>query len=287
MNFKGIILSGGTGTRLSPLTKVINKQLLPLFDKPLIYYPLSLLMLANIRNVLIIVRPEDLILYKKLFEDGSRIGMKISYEIQNEPSGIPDALIIGKKFINKSQVALILGDNFFYGQGLSGLLEDAKKNNGATIFCYAVSNPSSFGVADIKKEKIVSLKEKPKKTKSNLAISGLYFFDKNACDYASELKKSKRKETEIIDLIKIYLKNKKLKYKIMGRGASWLDTGTVEGLFEASNYIYNIEKRQGLKIACLEEIAFDKGWINKKLLQENIKFYQKSSYADYLRKICQ
>jgi glucose-1-phosphate thymidylyltransferase len=286
MNYKGIILSGGLGTRLSPITKVVNKQLLPLFDKPLIYYPFSILMLANIKDILIIVRAEDIELYKKLFGDGSRIGIKITYAVQDKPSGIPEALVIGKKFTKQSNVALILGDNFFYGQGLSGLLEDAKKeNNGATIFCYAVSNPSSFGVADIKKGRIISLKEKPKKTKSNLAISGLYFFDKNASDYASKLKKSKRKETEIIDLIKIYLKRKKLKYKIMGRGASWLDTGTVEGLFEASNYIYNIEKRQGLKIACLEEIAFDKGWINKKILQENIKFYQKSSYADYLRKI--
>jgi glucose-1-phosphate thymidylyltransferase len=286
MNYKGIILSGGTGTRLSPLTKVINKQLLPLFDKPLIYYPLSLLMLANIRNVLIIVRPEDLILYKKLFENGTRIGMKISYEIQNEPSGIPDALIIGKKFINKSQVALILGDNFFYGQGLTSLLQKAmRSNNGATIFCYSVNNPSAFGVAVIKNNKVISLKEKPKYTRSNLAVSGLYFFDKNACDYALSLKKSKRNETEIIELIKLYLKKKKLNHKIIGRGASWLDTGTIENLFEASSYIYNIEKRQGLKIACIEEIAFKKGWINKKQLTDNIKFYQNSSYSDYLKKI--
>jgi glucose-1-phosphate thymidylyltransferase len=286
MNYKGIILSGGLGTRLGPITKVVNKQLLPLFDKPLIYYPLSMLMLADIKDILIIVRSEDLLLYKRLFSDGSRIGIKIKYAIQEKPSGIPEALVIGKEFTKQSQVALILGDNFFYGQGLSDLLKVAKKqNNGATIFCYSVSNPSSFGVADIKNEKIISLKEKPQKTKSNLAISGLYFFDKNAFDYASNLKKSKRGETEITDLISIYLKKKKLKYKIIGRGASWLDTGTVESLFEASNYICNIEKRQGIKIACIEEIAFNKGWINKKKLQENIKFYQKSNYAEYLRKI--
>jgi len=221
MNYKGIILSGGLGTRLSPITKVVNKQLLPLFDKPLIYYPLSILMLANIKDILIIVREEDIELYKRLFGDGSRIGIKITYAIQDKPSGIPEALVIGKNFTKQSNVALILGDNFFYGQGLSGLLEDAKKqNSGATIFCYAVSNPSSFGVADIKNGRIISLKEKPKKTKSNLAISGLYFFDKNVSDYASKLKKSKRKETEIIDLIKIYFKKKKLKHKIIGRGES-------------------------------------------------------------------
>jgi glucose-1-phosphate thymidylyltransferase len=286
MSFKGIVLAGGKGSRLNPLTKSVNKHLLPLFDKPLIYYSLSILMLANIKEILIIVNEKDLFFYKMLLGDGNRFGIKLSYTIQEKPSGIPEAFIIGKHFIKNSNVALILGDNFFYSQGLSKLLNDSKKKfKGAKIFCQQVKNPSAFGIVDIANNRIKSLKEKPKKTNSNLAISGLYFFDKNVSELSKNLKKSKRNETEIVDLLKIYLKNKKLNFTILGRGAAWLDTGTPEYLFQAANFVYNIEKRQGFKIACLEEIAFLNGWIKKNKINESIKFYGNSSYSDYLKKL--
>jgi len=287
MKFKGLILAGGFGSRLSPMTKSVNKHLLPIFDKPLIYYPLSILMVANIRDILIIVNEKDLPAYKKLLGDGSRFGIKLSYKVQYKPSGIPEAFTIGRKFIKNSNVALILGDNFFYSQGLSKLLIESKKNfKGAKIFCYKVKNPSEFGVAEIKKNKIISLEEKPKKTKSDLAISGLYFFDNKVSELAEKLKKSKRNETEIIDLLSRYLKQKKLKYHIIGRGAAWLDTGTPESFFEAGSFVYNLEKRQGFKIACIEEISFLKGWINKKELKNSIKFYGSStSYSQYLKSL--
>ena len=286
MSFKGIVLAGGMGSRLNPLTKTVNKHLLPLFDKPLIYYSLSILMLANIREILIIVNEKDLSSYKMLLGDGKRFGIKLKYTIQEKPSGIPEAFTIGANFIKNSNVALILGDNFFYSQGLSKLLNDSKKNfKGAKIFCQQVKNPSTFGVVEIKNNHIKSLKEKPKKTNSNLAISGLYFFDKNVAELSKDLKKSKRNETEIVDLLKIYLKKKKLNFTTLGRGAAWLDTGTPEYLFEASNFVYNIEKRQGFKIACLEEIAFLNGWINNNKIYESIEFYGNCTYSNYLKKL--
>ena len=286
MKFKGIVLAGGTGSRLNPLTKSVNKHLLPLFDKPLIYYSLSILMLSNIREVLIIVNEKDTSAYKTLLGDGKRFGIKLSYAIQEKPSGIPEAFTIGEHFIKNSNVALILGDNFFYSQGLSKLLTDSKKKfKGAEIFCYQVKNPNAFGVVVIRNNQIKSIKEKPKKTNSNLAISGLYFFDKNVAELSKNLKKSKRNESEIVDLLKIYMKKKKLNYTIFGRGAAWLDTGTPENFFEAGSFVYNIEKRQGFKIACLEEIAFLNGWINKSKIYESIKFYGTCSYSDYLKKL--
>ncbi len=286
MKFKGILLAGGKGSRLYPLTKSTNKHLLPIFDKPLIYYPLSILMLANIREILIIVNKNDLKRYQLLLGNGERFGTKIEYKIQNKPTGIPEAFLIGKEFIGSNNVALILGDNFFYGQGLSELLINSKKKfKGAKIFCYKVKNPNDFGVALIKNKKIISLKEKPKKTKSDLAISGLYFFDKSVSKLTNNLTKSKRNETEIIDLLNIYLKKNKLNYHVLGRGAAWLDTGTPEGVFEAGNFVYNLEKRQGFKIACLEEISFSKNWINKIQLKEAIKFYRNSSYSKYLESL--
>ena len=283
---KGIILAGGTGSRLSPLTKVLNKQLLPLYDKPLIFYPLSILMLANIRDILIITNPNEDINFKKILGDGSNFGIKIQYQEQKKPNGLPEAFIIGEKFINKKNVALILGDNFFYGQGFTNRLKKIiKKKTGSTIFTYQVNNPQDYGVAIIKNNKIISLKEKPKKTKSSLAITGLYFFDKNVTNFSRKLKPSKRKELEIIDLLKEYLKRKKLNYEFMGRGSAWLDTGSVENLFETSQFISSIEKRQGLKIACLEEIALNRKWITKNTINKQIKFYGNCNYSKYLKNL--
>ncbi len=288
MKFKGIILAGGTGSRLNPLTKSTNKHLLPIYDKPLIFYPLSILMLAKIRDILIIVKKDDLNNYIKLLGDGKRLGINISYEIQDKPSGIPEAFNIGKEFIKGSNTALILGDNFFYSEGLTKLLiESKKKFKGAQIFCYKVKNPEDFGVVNIIKNQISSLAEKPKNSKSDLAISGLYFFDKKVTNYATNLKKSKRNETEIIDVLKKYLKKKSLKYKILGRGAAWLDTGTPDGIFNAGNFVYNLEKRQGFKIACIEEIAYLNKWINKNKLKSSLKFYGNSEYSSYLKNILQ
>jgi glucose-1-phosphate thymidylyltransferase len=283
---KGIILAGGTGSRLSPLTKVLNKQLLPLYDKPLIFYPLSILMLSNIRDILIITNPNEDINFKKILGNGSNFGIKIQYKEQRKPNGLPEAFIIGEKFINKKNVALILGDNFFYGQGFTNRLKKiTKKNSGSTIFTYQVKNPQDYGVAIVKNKKIVDIKEKPKKTKSNLAITGLYFFDKNVTNFSKKLKPSKRKELEIVDLLKEYLKRKKLKFEFMGRGSAWLDTGSIENLFETSQFISSIEKRQGLKIACLEEIALNKKWITKTTINKQIKFYGNCNYSKYLKNL--
>ena len=249
---KGIILAGGKGSRLGPLTKATNKQLLPLYDKPLIFYPLSILMLAKIRDILIITNPNEDINFKKILGDGSNFGIKIQYLEQPKPNGIPEAFIIGEKFINKQNIALILGDNFFYGQGFTKRLrEQIKIKSGSTIFTYKVNNPQDYGIVKIKNNKILNITEKPKKSKSNLAITGLYFFDKRVVNLSKKLKPSKRKELEIVDLLKRYLKIKKLKFQFMGRGSAWLDTGNTENLFETSQFISNIEKRQGLKIACL------------------------------------
>jgi len=283
---KGIILAGGTGSRLSPLTKIINKQLLPLYDKPLIFYPLSILMLAGIRDILIITNPNEDINFKKILGDGSNFGIKIQYLTQNKPNGLPEAFIIGEKFINKKNVALILVDNFFYGQGFTRRLKQKTKiKSGSTIFTYQVNNPEDYGIVEMKNDKILNIREKPKNSKSNLAITGLYFFDHNVVNISKKLKPSKRKELEIVDLLKEYLKRKKLKIEYMGRGSAWLDTGNAESLFETSQFISNIEKRQGLKIACLEEIALNNKWISKNIIKKQINFYGNCEYSRYLKKL--
>ena len=284
---KGIILAGGKGTRMSPLTKAVNKQLLPLYDKPLIYYPLSVLMLSGIKDILIIVNKGQLNQFRKILPEKNNIGIKIKYIEQNNPNGLPEAFILGEKFIGKDNVALILGDNFFYGQSLTKIL---KKNinlkSGAKIFLHPVRNPHLYGVASInKKNKVISLVEKPKKTLSNLAVTGLYFFDNKVINFSKSLKPSKRKELEIIDLLKKYKKNNKLKAELIGRGGTWLDTGNVEDFYNASNYISTIEHRQGLKIACLEEISLKNNWIGKKEILNAINFYGHCEYSRYLKSI--
>ena len=283
---KGIILAGGKGSRLSPLTKIFNKQLLPLYDKPMIFYPLSVLMLAGIRDILIITNPNEDTQFKKVFQDGQDLGIKISYVEQKKPNGLPEAFIIGEKFIDNSDVALILGDNFFYGQGFGETLRKRSKHkSGVTVFTYQVNNPEKYGIIEIKNKKIINIVEKPKKSKSNLAITGLYFFDKNVTNFSKRLKPSKRKELEIVDLLKQYLKIRKINIEYLGRGSSWLDTGTIENLFETSQFISNIEKRQGLKIACLEEISLNNNWISKKQIKNQINFYGDCDYSKYLKKL--
>jgi len=284
---KGIILAGGKGTRMSPLTKAVNKQLLPIYDKPLIFYPLSILMLANIRNILIIVNKGELEQYKKILPDGKNLGIKITYEEQNKPRGLPDAFIIGEKFIGKNNVAMILGDNFFYGQNLTKkLLQNVKLQSGAKVVVHKVQKPESFGVAKINsKNQITLLKEKPKNFISDLAITGLYFFDKNVSKYAKKLKPSKRNELEIVDLLNIYKNKKKLTADLIGRGGAWLDTGSIEDFYKTSAFVSAIENRQGFKIACLEEISFNKKWINKKQIKNAINFYGNCEYSSYLKKL--
>ena len=284
---KGIILAGGMGSRLSPLTKVSNKQLLPLYDKPLIFYPLSVLMLSGIRKILIIVNSGQKEVFRKLLGNGSDFGLNIIYKEQTKPRGLPDAFILGEKFINNDSVALILGDNFFYGQGFTKRLNFiTKKNKGSTIFAYNVKNPEDYGIVTFnKKNKIQKIEEKPKKPKTNFAITGLYFFDKNVIKFAKKIKPSKRGELEIIDVLKKYLKVNKLNLEFIGRGGAWLDAGNVKDLFDASQFVASIEERQGLKIACLEEIAFNNNWISKKNLMDRIKFYGKCSYSEYLKNI--
>ena len=284
---KGIILAGGTGSRMSPLTKAVNKQLLPIYDKPLIFYPLSVLMLAKIRNILIIVNKGQLEQYKKILPDGKNLGVKITYAEQAKPKGLPDAFVVGEKFIGKDNVSLILGDNFFYGQSFSKkLIECSKLKNGAKVLLYKVSNPQSYGVAKINKnKKIVSIKEKPKKYFSDLAITGLYFFDNKVVKYAKKLKPSKRGEVEITDLLNKYKSNGKLKADFIGRGGAWLDTGTIDDFYKTSSFVSSIENRQGFKIACLEEIALNNKWISKKNINDSIKFYGKCSYSEYLKKL--
>ena len=283
---KGIILAGGKGTRMSPLTKAVNKQLLPIHDKPLIFYPLSILMLAGIKDVLIIVNKGQLPQYKKIIPDGKNFGIKIEYLEQKNPNGLPEAFILGEKFINNQNVCLILGDNFFYGQNLSKILQNCSKlKNGAKVLLHRVNNPESFGVAKVLGKKIKSIKEKPKKFLSDLAITGLYFFDKKVCNYAKKLKPSKRGELEIVDLLNFYLRKKKLSAELIGRGGAWLDTGSIEDFYKTSAFVSAIENRQGFKIACLEEIAFNNKWINKKQLKNAIMFYGNCSYSDYIKKL--
>ena len=285
---KGIILSGGKGTRMSPLTKAVNKQLLPIYDKPLIYYPLSILMLAKIRDILIVVNKGQLEQYKKLLPDGKNLGIKISYAEQDRPRGLPDAFLLGEKFIGKSGVSLILGDNFFYGQYLSEKLKQSiKVKNGAKVFLHKVKSPEKYGVAKIKNDKIILIKEKPKKYFSDFAITGLYFFDKNVVSYSKELKPSKRGELEITDLLNKYKKKNKLTADFIGRGGAWLDTGSISDYYKTSNFVSAIENRQGFKIACIEEIAFLNKWITKKNVKDAIKFYGNCEYSAYLKKLIQ
>jgi len=283
---KGIILAGGKGTRMSPLTKAVNKQLLPIHDKPLIFYPLSILMLAGIKDILIIVNQGQLSQYKKIIPDGKNFGIKINYIEQKNPNGLPEAFILGEKFIKNQNVCLILGDNFFYGQNLSKILRNCTKlKNGAKVLLHRVNNPERFGVAKVFGKKIRSIKEKPKKFISDLAITGLYFFDRKVCNYEKKLKPSKRGELEIVDLLNRYLKNKKLSAELIGRGGAWLDTGSIEDFYKTSAFVSAIENRQGFKIACLEEIAFNNKWIDKKQLIRAIKFYGNCSYSDYIKNL--
>ena len=283
---KGIILAGGKGTRMSPLTKAVNKQLLPIHDKPLIFYPLSILMLAGIKEVLIIVNQGQLEQYKKIIPDGRNFGMKINYIEQKNPNGLPEAFILGEKFIKNQNVCLILGDNFFYGQNLTKILRNCTKlKNGAKVLLHRVSKPENFGVAKVTGKKIKSIKEKPKKFISDLAITGLYFFDKKVCKFAKQLKPSKRGEIEIVDLLNKYLKDKKLSAELIGRGGAWLDTGSIEDFYKTSAFVSAIENRQGFKIACLEEIAFNNKWINKKQLLGAVKFYGNCAYSNYIKKL--
>ena len=283
---KGIILAGGMGTRMSPLTKAVNKQLLPIYDKPLIFYPLSILMLAKIRDILIIVNKGQLKQYKKLIPDGKKLGIKINYIEQDKPRGLPDAFLLGEKFINKNNVAMILGDNFFYGQSLSKMLLNCVKiKTGAKVVLHKVANPEKFGIATIKGNNITSIKEKPKKSKSDLAVTGLYFFDSKVVEFAKKLKPSKRNELEIVDLLNNYRKINKLSAEFLGRGGAWLDTGSIEDFYKTSNFVSAIENLQGFKIACLEEIALNNNWITKSKVYQAIKFYGNCDYSKYLKKI--
>ena len=284
---KGIILAGGMGTRMSPLTKAVNKQLLPIYDKPLIFYPLSILMLAKIKDILIIVNKGQLNQYKKLFPNGKNIGLNLTFKEQDRPKGLPDAFILGEKFIGRENVAMILGDNFFYGQNLtSKLLNCAKLKTGAKVLLHSVQKPELFGVAKLNSNnEIIQIKEKPKKFISNYAITGLYFFDNNVVKYAKKLKPSKRGELEILDLIMEYKKQNKLSSDFIGRGGAWLDTGSIEDYYKTSAFVQAIEDRQGLKIACIEEIALLNKWIKKKELDNQIKFYGNCQYSNYLKKL--
>ena len=284
---KGIILAGGMGTRMSPLTKAVNKQLLPIYDKPLIFYPLSILMLAKIKDILIIVNKGQLDQYKKILPIKNNLGIKITYAEQEKPRGLADAFILGKKFINKENVSLILGDNFFYGQNLSKeLVNSAKLEKGAKVFLYRVTKPELYGVATLdNKNKIKKIVEKPKKYISDYAVTGIYFFDNRVVQYAKKLKPSKRGELEITDLLDIYRKNNELSANIISRGGAWLDTGSIDDYYKTTAFVSAIENRQGLKIACLEEIAFNYGWIKKEQIKKQIQFYGNCDYSKYLKKI--
>ena len=284
---KGIILAGGMGTRMSPLTKAVNKQLLPIYSKPLIYYPLSILMLAKIKDILIIVNKGQLEQFKRLIPNGNKLGIKISFKEQKKPNGLPEAFLIGEKFIGKDNVALILGDNFFYGQNLSGKLAScAKLSKGAKVLLHSVSKPEKYGVAKINsKNKIFKIVEKPKKFISRYAVTGLYFFDNKVVNFTKKLKPSKRGEIEIVDLLNKYKKNNNLYADFIGRGGAWLDTGSIDDFYKTTSFVAAIENRQGLKIACIEEIALLNKWISKKQIEDSINFYGKCDYSNYLKKL--
>ena len=284
---KGIILAGGKGTRMSPLTKAVNKQLLPIYDKPLIFYPLSILMLAKIKDILIIVNKGQLEQYKKILPNGKNLGIKINYIEQDKPRGLPDAFVLGEKFVGKDNLAMILGDNFFYGQNLSRLLlSNTKLKKGAKVILHKVLKPELFGIAKTNaSNKIIKIKEKPKKFFSDLAITGLYFFDNSVVDHAKRLKPSKRGEVEIVDLLNIYKLKNQLSADLIGRGGAWLDTGSMDDFYKTTTFVSAIENRQGLKIACLEEIAFNNKWIQKRHIKQSIKFYGNCDYSEYLAKL--
>jgi glucose-1-phosphate thymidylyltransferase len=287
---KGIILAGGSGTRLYPITLSVCKQLLPIYDKPMVYYPLSILMLAGIREILIISTPQDLPRFRELFGDGSQLGLKFSYVEQPKPNGLAEAFILGESFIGDDDVCLILGDNIFYGQGLTGLLKktvrDIKTSGGATVFGYYVQDPERYGIVEFdKKGKVLSIEEKPKTPRSNFAVTGLYFYDNSVVKIAGRIKPSKRGELEITDVNKAYLKNKTLRVELFSRGFAWLDTGTHDSLMDAGEFISTIEKRQGLKVACIEEIAYRLGYINDKQLLQTAKNLRKNGYGDYLLRL--
>ena len=281
---KGIILAGGSGTRLYPLTKSISKQIMPIYDKPMIYYPLSVLMLANIREILIISTERDLPVFKELLKDGSELGLKLEYKVQEKPNGLAEAFIIGEEFIGDDNVALILGDNIFYGSGFRGLVEEAAKlENGAIVFGYPVKDPRAYGVVEFDETgKAISLEEKPKNPKSNYAIPGLYFYDNTVVEKAKNVKPSARGEIEITTVNEMYLSEGKLNVKNLGRGVAWLDTGTHDALLEAANFVQTVQKRQGFYIACIEEIAYAKGWINKEQLLKLAEPMMKTEYGKYL-----
>ena len=281
---KGIILAGGSGTRLYPLTKAISKQIMPIYDKPMIYYPLSVLMLANIREILIISTPRDLPVFEELLGDGSQLGLKLEYKVQKHPNGLAEAFIIGEEFIGDDNVCLILGDNIFYGSGLSGLLEEASKlEEGAVVFGYPVKDPRAYGVVEFDKNgKAISLEEKPENPKSNYAIPGLYFYDNTVLKKVKSIKPSARGELEITSVNEKYLEEGNLSVKRFGRGVAWLDTGTHEALLEAANFVQTVQKRQGFYIACIEEIAYQKGWIGEEEVRELAKVMMKTEYGKYL-----
>jgi len=289
MKYKAIILAGGTGTRLYPLTLVASKQLLPVYDKPMIYYPLSILMLAGIRDILIISTPTDLPNFEKLLGDGSELGIKLSYKIQPSPDGLAQAFLIGEEFIDGNPCAMILGDNIFYGNGLGKILREAvenNKNNKATVFGYYVNDPKRFGIVEFDDDnKVISVEEKPANPKSNYAITGLYIYDNRVVEFAKQVVPSKRGELEITDLNRIYLEKGDLEVKLLGRGFAWLDTGTIESLHEAASFVKTIEERQGIKISAPEEIAYLKGWITKEKLLESAARYGKSTYGEHLKKV--
>lgn len=281
---KGIILAGGSGTRLYPLTIAVSKQLMPVYDKPMIYYPLSTLLLAGISEILIITTPHDHEAFKKLLGDGSQIGCKFQYVVQDAPNGLAEAFILGEDFIGDDSVALVLGDNIFYGTGLANLLESKTNVKGGCVFAYQVNDPERYGVVEFDKDfKAISIEEKPTEPKSNYAVPGLYFYDNSVVEYAKNLKPSARGELEITDINKIYLENGNLEVGLMSRGTAWLDTGTFDSLHEASEFVKVLEKRQGFKISCIEEIAYRKGFIDEKTLLESAKKYGKSGYGEYLK----